>query len=185
MSQPWLPSASALQRLAADIERRRRVELNAEIAERRHFEAMGLDYRQVLAARAVAAAQALEAAAAARRIPQQLSIPGINPTLMALRSREPLTPEEFAATGVVRGLGWRRAPEPIGEQLELSMEPQGRGNQIVRFQRPTDRAGTAPAAAPPRMAGVTLSDVLGSLLVGGGLGLGSLAELGDQDGSQF
>ena len=184
MSQLWSPSASALQRLAADIERRRQAELVTEIAERRHFEAMGLDYRQVLAARAAAAAQALAAAAAARRVPQQLSIPGVNPTLIALRSREALTPEELDAAGVVRGLGWRRAPEPIGEQLELSMEPQGRGNQIVRFQRPVDGAGPR-AAAPPRMAGATLSDVLGSLLVGSGLGLGGLAERGDQDGSQF
>lgn len=168
--QPGM-SARGLQALAADIARRRDAEARAELAERRHFEAMGLDYREVQQARAAAALQALAAAQELRSAPQgQLLIPGLarDVTLMELRGPGPLSPAQEAAMGVVGPAGWQRTPQPVGQQLELDFRGVAPGvNQIVEFNRPAER-----------MAGERLARLLGASLAGGtglvGVGLESL-----------
>lgn len=179
-------SAGALQRLARDLELRRNREAAAERAERRHFEAMGLDYGAVQAARAAEARKDLQRAMDARRVPEQLVIPGIDPRLMslltALRYRGNPSPAEAMAAGVVGLRGFQRLPEPVGDQLEIDFSARpGQGNRIVAFSRPT------PGPTPPRarMAGSILADVLLPLGLGSGLGLGITAEARDPDGSQF
>lgn len=171
-------SARGLQALAADIARRREAEARAELAERRHFEAMGLDYRQVQQARAAAAQQALAAAQELRNTPQgQLLIPGLarDVTLMELRGQGPLSPAQEAALGVVGPVGWQRTPQPVGQQLELDFRGVAPGvNQIVEFNRPAER-----------MAGERLARLLGASLAGGTGLVGIGLEVLDQDGSTF
>lgn len=53
--------------------------------------------------------------------PYQPEIPGVGATLMALRSREPMTPEAMAAAGMV-GEYQRPVPLPVGVQMELPLD---------------------------------------------------------------
>lgn len=183
-------SAGALQRLARELELRRNREATAERAERRHFEAMGLDYGAVQAARAAEARKALQRAMDARRMPEQLVIPGIDPRLMslltALRYRGNPSPAEAMAAGVVGLRGFQRLPEPVGDQLEIdfSVRP-GQGNRIVAFSRPAPGPAPGPTPLRARAAGSVLMDALLPLALGSGLGLGITAEVRDPDGSQF
>lgn len=176
-------SSKGIQQLAADIARQKDKELQQEISERRHFESLGLDYAAVQRARAVSAAEAFAQAAEDRRIPYQLSLPGVNATLMSLRSREPIHPAEAAAAGVVGLVGWQRAPEPVGTQLEFEFSVPMNG---IRRAVPLQGRTTAPIpAALDRMAGDRLMRILAVASMMGGAGAGAVAEAYDQDGSQF
>ncbi len=100
----------------------------------------------------------------------QMSLPGMNPTLMALRSREPMTPAEAQAAGI--RAPWFRRPAPAGQQLEIDFTGRSSAaNAVVPLPRPaTQRA----AATPGRMAGDQLARLLGLSLAGaaaGGAGL--------------
>lgn len=176
-------SSKGLQQLAADIARQRDKELKQEAGERRHFESLGLDYSAVQEARAAAAAEALAQVAEDRRIPYQLSLPGVNTTLMSLRSREPMHPAEAAAAGVVGPVDWQRTPEPVGTQLEFDFSAPMNG---IRRAVPLQGRTTASIpAAPDRMAGDRLMKILAVASMMGGAGAGAVAEAYDQDGSQF
>lgn len=175
--------AGDLFSLWRSLEAKRRAEDSVVRLERRDFEREGLDWTKVAEARRQAANDRLQRAVAQRHAlyPYQPSLPGINPTLMALRSREPLGPQEAAAAGVA-GVGWQRSPEPVGEQLSLDLRGAIPGsNQIAPFER----AAVPAAEELPRMAGDRLMRAVLALGLGGSAGLGALAELNDRDGSQF
>lgn len=168
---------NALAALARTIELQRQDELRQELQERRAFEALGLDYGKVLEARRLSAQQRLAELSGQQPIPQQLNLPGINPTLMALRSAEPLTPVEAQAAGI--RAPWHQSPMAIGEQLELDLGviPQRptaapAANTVVPLVRPVAQAPVA-----DRMAGGRLARVLGGSALGGGALLGALIQL--------
>lgn len=100
----------------------------------------------------------------------QMSLPGMNPTLMALRSREPMTPAEAQAAGIRPP--WFRRPAPAGQQLEIDFTGRSSAaNAVVPLPRP---AAQRAAATPGRMAGDQLARLLGLSLAGaaaGGAGL--------------
>lgn len=87
----------------------------------------------------------------ARRRPEveQLTLrgPGFNPTLMALRSKEPMGVQQKIEAGMT-GYGWQRSPALSGadmEQLQLLLTlPPAPANAVVAFTRP----GAVPAAVP-------------------------------------
>jgi hypothetical protein len=76
---------------------------------------------EVTNARRASFTEALQRLMEARRQPYQLPIPGVNPTLMELRSREPISPQAAAAAGL-EGAGWQRVPQMAyaTEQLEFT-----------------------------------------------------------------
>lgn len=71
---------------------------------------------EVMNARRASFTEALLRAMEARRQPYQMLLPGMNPTLMQLRSREPLTAEEGAAAGVI---DWSQQ-EPVRAAYDVS-----------------------------------------------------------------
>lgn len=170
-------------RLHAEMKRQRDKEQKQEIIERHHFESLGLDYSAVQQARAAAAADQLARAAENRRIPYQLSLPGVNATLMSLRSREPVHPADAAAAGIVGPMGWQRVPAPVGRQLELDFS--GPMNGIRRVVPSTAGTTAVISAEPKRMAGHKLMEMLVLASMAGGAGTGAVIEAYDQDGSQF
>jgi hypothetical protein len=171
-----------LQSLANTVRIQREAEGRSESSERRMFEALGLDWSAVQQARREAARQSLERASASRGMPYQPSLPGMNPTLMALRSREALTPQEMAAAGVV-GVGWQPSTQPVGQQLEIDFTPRPQPNQARNVVVPLTRAHTQSAATggPARFAGARLARLLGFSLAGGGGALGALAGLSEPE----
>ena len=171
-----------------------------EAAEARAFEQAGLNYAAVQEARRREASRSLLQAAARRGEPYQLSLPGMNPTLMALRSPLGLSPQEMAAAGVV-GYGWQRSPEAVGQQMELSLgNLAAAANARVPLQRPsptTGGGGRPPGAPPPspinlppgpaaagalRLAGTRLPQLLAYALAGTGAAVGSWLSLNDDGG---
>lgn len=174
------PGQNPLASLANTVRLQRDAEVRAELAEQRHFEAMGLDWGAVQEARRQAARQSMERASAERAVPYQPSLPGMNPSLMALRSRDALTPQELAAAGVV-GYGWQRSPEPVGQQLELDFAGRQAANKVVELHRPT--AQRAISGGSPRFAGQRLARLLGFSLAGTGGALGAVAGLMEPEGT--
>jgi hypothetical protein len=162
-----------------------------ESAEARAFEQAGLNYAAVQEARRREASRSLLQAAAKRGESYQLSLPGMNPTLMALRSPLGLSPQEMAAAGVV-GYGWQRSPEAVGQQMELSLGDLAvAANARVPLRRPSPTAGGGgrPPGVPPispinlppgpaaagamRLAGARLPQLLAYALAGAGGAAGS------------
>lgn len=172
-------NVNALAALARTIELQRKDELRQELQERRAFEALGLDYGKVLEARRLAAQQRLSELSNQPPIPQQLNLPGINPTLMALRSAEPLSPEEMVAAGILPP--WHRSSMPVGEQLELDLNVGAQApavapaNNVVPLVAPPASAGAASAGR--RFAGSRLAQVAGAGGVGGVALIGALMQL--------
>lgn len=108
-----------LNRLAQELERERRRDLNAQARERRDYEQMGLDYSQILAARSGAFSEALRRAEELRRAPVQLELQGVMPSLLEqLRYRGAMDPVEAATAGVY-GVGWQPTPQYPGRQMTL------------------------------------------------------------------
>lgn len=182
---------NSLAALARTIELQRQDELRSEERERREFRALGLDYDAVQQARRLAAQQQLNELAARAQDPYQLSLPGMNPTLMALRSAEPLTPAEMQAAGI--RAPWRRSPMPVGTQLELDLNQAapravgqavaaGPANAIVRLVPPATQGSGVPAG--DRFAGQRLARVLGGSALGGGALLGALMQLLATEGEE-
>lgn len=175
---------NSLAALARTIELQRQDELRSEERERREFRAMGLDYDAVQQARRLAAQQQLSELAARAQDPYQLSLPGMNPTLMALRSAEPLTPAEAQAAGI--RAPWHRSPMAAGTQLELDLDQlasraagqaaaAGPANAIVRLVPPAAQGSGVPAR--DHFAGQRLARVLGVSGAGAAAALGALIEL--------
>lgn len=175
---------NSLAALARTIELQRQDELRNEQRERREFLAAGLDYDAVQQARRLAAQQQLSELAARVQAPYQLGLPGMNPTLMALRSAEPLTPAEAQAAGI--RAPWHHSLMAVGTQLELDLSqpaPQvaqqastgGPANAIVRMMPPAARGSRSPAG--DRFAGQRLAQVLGTSGAGAAAALGALIEL--------
>lgn len=86
----------------------------------------------------------------ARRRPEveQLTLrgPGFNPTLMALRSKEPMNAQQALEAGMA-GYGWQRSPALSGadaEQLQLLLAAPAPANTVAAFTRPK----AAPVAVP-------------------------------------
>ena len=86
----------------------------------------------------------------ARRRPEaeQLTLrgAGFNPTLMALRSREPMNAQQAVEAGMT-GYGWQHSPalsDADAEQLQLLLAAPVPANAVVAFTR----SGPVPAAAP-------------------------------------
>ena len=173
------------------LQKQRESELRAELAESREFERAGLDFGAVQAARREAAAESLQRASELRRgSSYQLSLPGMNPTLMALRSPL-LSPQEMAAAGVMGYQGWQRSPELVDQQLELDLSGRSAAaNAVVPLSRlAPDGNGAQPPAAPPvspivmppgptkagalRLAGDRLPGLLAAVLSGAGVAAGS------------
>ena len=161
--------------LANSVRLQRESELRSEIAERRAFEQLGLDWSAVQRARRDAAQQSLDAAMARRSEPYQPSLPGMgNLTLMALRSREAMSPQEMAAAGIA-GVGWQRSPAAVGQQLELDFGAPAPANNVVPLPAAVTAVPAQEAAARAvvaRLAGDRLAQILGisGAAIGGGLG---------------
>lgn len=173
------------------LQKQRESELRAELAEARDFQRAGLDFAAVQAARRAAAGESLQRASELRRgSGYQLSLPGVNPTLMALRSPL-LGPQEMAAAGVMGYRGWQRNPETVGQQLELDLSGRSAAaNAVVPLSRlaPGGNGGRPPAAPPAspivmppgpttagalRLAGDRLPGLLAAVLGGAGVATGS------------
>jgi len=94
---------------------------------------------EVMDARRTSFAEALQRVMEARRQPYQMSIPGVNPTLMQVRSREPGSPDAAVAAGL-EGFGWQRTPQPAyeTEQLEF-IYPAHKKMPTRRGQNSVDR----------------------------------------------
>lgn len=173
---------NSLAALAHTIGLQRLAEGRAERAEARAFAALGLDWGAVQEARRQEALRQLAAAEQRRGEPYQVSIPGLNTTLMALRSREPLTPEQMQAAGL--RAPWQRSPLAAYQQLELDLGrpasmASSPANNVVPLQARA-AAAPAPAAAPgmaERFAGQRLAELVGAGGAGGAAILGALLEL--------
>jgi hypothetical protein len=172
---------NALAALARTIQMQREDELRAELLDQRTFRALGLDYAAVQEARRLAAKERLSQVSRYLSEPYQLGIPGMNPTLDALRSREPMTPEEMQAAGIQAP--WHRSPMAVGTQLELDLSPRatqqsvpaGAANAIVPLDPPAARRPEVPTG--DRFAGQKLARVLGASGAGAAAALGALIEL--------
>jgi hypothetical protein len=177
--------------LFQSLQKQRESELRAELTEARDFQRAGLDFAAVQAARRAAAGESLQRASELRRgSGYQLSLPGVNPTLMALRSPL-LGPQEMAAAGVMGYQGWQRSTEPAGQQLELDLSGRSAAaNAVVPLSRlaPGGNGGRPPVAPPAspiamppgptkagalRLAGDRLPGLLAAVFSGAGVATGS------------
>jgi len=144
-------AAKRLQWLSAEISRQREGQLRADLKERRHFEDLGLDYGSVQRARAAAYIEAMAKVTEGRNQPYQLEIPGVNATLMSLRSREPLTADEARAMGIVLPVE-PVARVPAVDQMELNLDAPMAANQISPLMRQvTEESVPAPIDQLPRL----------------------------------
>lgn len=182
------PLAAAMEQPYIDPQRA--ADALREQSDRRSGKGTGLGgvSREVQAARAAAFAAALSQRTAHLRDPYQLELrlPGFNPTLMALRSREPLTPEDVMASGLAfRGFQPTTGSSSLDSTAWVQPEFDLRGmapaaNQVVGFQRAAAPAQEARAAR--RFAGMELSRLLAYALAGsGGLLGGGLALVPDSE----
>lgn len=173
-----------LYRLAQAIEQQRLREGRAEGSERRDFQKLGLDYELVMQARRLAATEAMQRAAAAQREPYQLPVPGINPTMLALRAKDqPMTANEAVAAGVY-GVGWQRSPAyPEHQQLDLeSLLMAKQLNELTQGQAAPQLAEVVEELAKTEpqktRSGRRLAMRWGLPAAGGALGLYALSGLG-------
>lgn len=173
-----------LFRLAQDIDQQRLREGRAEAGERRDFQKLGLDPEPIMEARRLAAAEAMQRAMEAQRLPYQQSIPGINPTMLALRAKDqPMTANEAVAAGVY-GVGWQRSPAyPEHQQLDLeSLLMAKQLNELAQGQPGPQLAGLVDEMAktkPPKArSGRRMAMRWGLPALGVGAGLYALSGVG-------
>lgn len=131
-------------------ELKRRAEDLAQRRERRDFEALGIDPGPIFAARAAAAVKAMRQVAGRPDSYQpdsyQLNLPGVNPSLMALRSKEPTTAEEAAAAGILSYVAPARRTGD-SQQLDLLAAPVAEVRPVPAVtEAPAPQAG--PVASP-------------------------------------
>jgi hypothetical protein len=171
---------NSLASLARNIELQRLAEERAEQSEARAFARLGLNWEAVQNARRQRAAEQLAAASQRRGEPYQMAIPGLNTSLMALRSREPLTPEQMQAAGM--RAPWHPSPLAAYEQLELGLGQPATvvippANNVVPLQMPVVAPPAADAPQIGRFAGDKLAQLVGAGGAGGAAILGALLEL--------
>jgi hypothetical protein len=175
-----------LLRLAQDIEQQRLREGRAEGSERRDFQKLGLDPEPIMQARRLAAAEAMQRAMEAQRLSYQQSIPGINPTMLALRAKDqPMTANEAVAAGVY-GVGWQQSPAyPQHQQLDLkSLLMAKQLNELTQGQPGPQLAEVVEEMTktePPKArSGRRMAMRWGLPAAGAGLGMYALAGTGQE-----
>lgn len=173
--------------LSQELERQRQKDIRLEARTRREYAQQGIDYSAIQAAQRAAFSDAMRRTEEMRRVPVQLELPGVAPSVLEqVRYKGlPMTPQEQAAAGIY-GVGWQQTPEYPGRQMTLDeMLPSNSIRELVRPDLAAVVEQMAQQPAKRSASGRQMAMRWGLPALGGGLGIYALAgAMGDQQQGQ-